>query len=290
MSISRQNLTIVIATLKSEKIIHECINSIDKNVPIIVVENSNDSIFKNELEKKYNNLTCVLTEENLGMGTANNIGIKLSKTDYVYVINPDVVLKTDTLDKIFLASNNLKDFSILTPINENLNFPNWRRKERIGISSNTEPLEVDSIDGFSMLLNKKKFFHNNYFDENFFLYLENEDLCLRTKKEDGLIFIIPSSKVIHLGASSVNLEYKKEVEISRNWHWLWSKFYYNKKHFGFIKAFLDGFPSFFSSIIKYLFYLITNNNLKKKIYLSRASGFFNALIGKQSWYRPNLDN
>ena len=58
MSISGQNLTIVIVTLKSQNIIDECIQSIDQNIPIIVVENSNNQRFKNELESKYHNLKC----------------------------------------------------------------------------------------------------------------------------------------------------------------------------------------------------------------------------------------
>ena len=71
---------------------------------------------------------------------------------------------------------------------------------------------------------------------------------------------------------------------------MWSKFYFNKKHYGFLKAFFEGLPSFISAIFKYLSFLLINNEIKKKIYLNRASGFFNALIGKPSWYRPNLND
>ena len=52
MSISRQNLSIVIVTLRSEKVIHQCIKSIDNDLPIIIVENSNNLQFKDDLEKK----------------------------------------------------------------------------------------------------------------------------------------------------------------------------------------------------------------------------------------------
>ena len=81
MSISRQNLSIVIVTFKSEGVIHECIKSIDKDIKITVVENSNNYQFKDELEKSYKNVSCVLSNENLGMGSGNNIGIKEAKTD-----------------------------------------------------------------------------------------------------------------------------------------------------------------------------------------------------------------
>ena len=116
MSISRQNLSIIIVTLRSEKVIDKCIESIDSNVPIIVVENSDNLTFKKYIEDKYKNVNCLLTNKNLGMGAGNNIGIKASNTDYVYVINPDTVIEKNTLDEIFLASIELNEFTILSPI------------------------------------------------------------------------------------------------------------------------------------------------------------------------------
>ena len=288
MSISGQNLSIVIVTLKSEKIIHECIKTIDHNIPIIVVENSNNYKFKEDLEFKYKNLKCVVTEKNLGMGTANNIGIKLANTDYVYILNPDVQLEKTTLENLFLASEKIPNFSIISPIHSDHKFPNWKKNIKKDFN-NSQPFEVETVDGFSMLLNKK-IFNDTYFDENFFLYLENDDLCLRIRKVGGSIFIIPNAKINHKGAKAVDSKYEKEIEFSRNWHWIWSKFYFNRKHFGFFKAFAEGFPRFCSSIFKYLFFLLVNNKIKKKIYFSRASGFFNAFIGNLSWYRPNLND
>ena len=104
MSLSGQNLSIVIVTLKSEKVIHECIKSIDQNIPIIIVENSNNHKLKDDLESQYKNLKCVITEKNLGMGAANNKGIKLVNTDYVYILNPDTTLEKNTLENLFLES------------------------------------------------------------------------------------------------------------------------------------------------------------------------------------------
>ena len=291
MSISRQNLTIVIVTIKSEKIIHQCIKSINENLPIIVIENSNNAKFKEELEKKYKNINCILTSENLGMGSANNLGIKKSSTDYVLVINPDVILNHDTIDKLILASENISNFSIISPISENIDYPNYQldNNQKILMHDNL-PFKVKSVDGYAMLFNKKKIdlileneslnFNNNYFDENFFMYLENNDLCKRIINKNGYIYVVPSAKINH----------NNEIELSRNWHWIWSKFYFNKKHFGFFNAFVIGFPKFFLTIFKYLFFFITNNKFKKKIYYNRLSGFLNALIGKPSWYRPKFED
>ena len=162
MSISRQNLSIVIVTLKSEKVIYKCIDSINQDIPIIVVENSNNQKFKQDLESKYKNLKCILSGSNLGMGAGNNIGIKAANTDYIFILNPDVTLEKDTLDRIFEASKKVSEFSILSPINSDKKFPNFINKK--DIKNQTDPFEVDYIDGFSMLLNKNKFKDGNFFD------------------------------------------------------------------------------------------------------------------------------
>ena len=173
-------MSVVIVTLKSEKVINKCIDSIGQNVPIIVVENSNNQKFKHDLESKYQNLKCILSGSNLGMGAGNNIGIRSASTDYVFILNPDVILESNTLDELFLASKKITEFTILSPINVDLNFPNYKTK-KISEEENS-PFQVDYIDGFSMLLNKNKFNDDIYFDENFFLYLENNDLCIRANR------------------------------------------------------------------------------------------------------------
>ena len=293
MSISRQNLSIIIVTYKSEMVIHDCIKSIEKDVKIIVVENSDNSQFKEELENKYENVSCVLTSKNLGMGAGNNIGIKKAKTDFVLILNPDVVLEESTINELIVASRKITNFAILAPISTDTNHPNYRLlKNKKNWTKDETLFKVKSVDGFAMLFNKKKLdkvITNNYFDENFFMYLENDDLCKRIRKINEDIFIVSNSKIKHLGGKGVNEKYKSEVELSRNWHWIWSKFYFNKKHFSYSKAFLDGLPKFMSSLIKYFFYLLIKNEIKKRIYLNRASGFFNAAKNKPSWYRPNTN-
>ena len=98
MSISRQNLTVIIVTFKSENVIDNCIQSIGDKVKILVVDNSNSKLLKNNLEKKYKNVSCILSENNVGMGAGNNIGIRNIKTDFALILNPDVVLDSNTIE------------------------------------------------------------------------------------------------------------------------------------------------------------------------------------------------
>ena len=85
MSLSRQNLSIVIVTYKSEAVVHDCINSIGNDIEIIVVENSSNHKFKENLEKNYTNVSCVLSTKNLGMGAGNNLGIKKVTKDFILI-------------------------------------------------------------------------------------------------------------------------------------------------------------------------------------------------------------
>ncbi len=291
MSISRQNLTVIIVTFKSENVIHECIRSIDKEIKIIVVDNSNNKEFKKDLEMKYKNVECILSEKNLGMGAGNNLGIKNSKSDYVFILNPDVILQKNTIEELINASKEISAFGVIAPFEVDTDNPNFEIEKEVKLNFES-PFNVKSVDGFAMLLNVtrlNKFENFYFFDENFFMYLENNDLCKRITELDEKIFVIPKSKIKHLGAKGVSEKYFKEIELSRNWHWSWSKFYYQKKHNGFIIAIIKFFPKFLGSLLKFLIYLVVGKKFKSQIYYNRAMGFFNSIIGKSSWYRPRVD-
>ena len=293
MSISRQNLTVIIVTFKSENVVHNCIQSIGSDIKILIIDNSNSKEFKENLENKYKNVTCILSEKNSGMGAGNNLGIKKIKTDFVFILNPDIVLEPNSIDMLIEESKKLQSFGIISPIEVNEDYPNYKLIDNSKKNTDTnEPLKVKSVDGYSMLINLKRLNQIDnfyYFDENFFMYLENDDLCKRLNKKNENVYIIPKSKIKHLGGQAVNDKYKTEIELSRNWHWVWSKFYFNKKHYGYIFALLNGLPNFISSILKFIFYLILNSK-KKNIYLNRSMGFINAILGKSSSYRPKIND
>ena len=294
MSLSRQNLSIVIVTYKSENVVYDCINSIGNDIEIIVVENSNNTRFKKSLEKKYPNVSCVISLKNLGMGPGNNLGIKRVKNDFTLILNPDVILENSTIDELILASKSIPSYAILAPILSDIDYPNYKiLNPKKKIKDFQKPQKVKSVDGFAMLLDKKKLdelFSKEYFDEHFFMYLENDDLCKRVIEANENIYIVPTSKIKHLGGKAVDIKYSNEVEFSRNWHWIWSKFYYQQKHYGYLNALLRGFPQFLFSLFKYFFYSILGDKFKKKVYFNRASGFFNSATKKSSWYRPKISD
>ena len=283
MKLDLNNITFIIVTYQSENIVENCLDSLPKDSKKIIVENSNNINLEKDLKAKYDNIEVILSK-NVGMGAGNNIGLKACKTKYAYVLNPDTKLNKDTLKNLIDTLNQVSDFTLASPLNDNQNIPNYKAKD-LKKNINENILSVKSIDGFSMLFNLKKFPDQNFFDENFFLYLENDDLCLRVKQKNEFVYVVKNSLINHKGgiATSENLEYL------RNWHWSWSKFYYSKKHKGYFYALIQGLPKCLSSIVKYFFYFIINKKYKSKIYYNRAFGFYNAMIGKSSWYRPKID-
>ena len=280
-----KDLTIVITTYKSEEKIEDCLNSISPQIKVIIVENSSNKKFKNYIENKFSNVECILTNENLGYGKANNIGLKKAKTQYSLILNPDTILGKETINNFFIFLKKKLNFALLGPAqNQSM------LELEIHDYNYSNVSEVNSIKGFAMFINMSKFLEIGFFDENFFLYLEEIDLCKRVRKINEKIYIDKNIKIFHYSGKSVSQSFSHQIELTRNWHWMWSLFYYNKKHFNYFYALILVLPKFFSGLIKYIFYLLILKKTKKLIYGHRTSGLFNSIIGKPSWYRPFNNN
>jgi len=273
--IKYSDLTFIIVTFKSEHIIRDCLSDIPEKCKKIIVENSSNKHFYEELEKEAPNLKVFNMTENCGFGKANNFGILNSNTDYLFLINPDTKISKLEIDKIIKIIENV-DFAIAAPqIVE-------KHKVYKQNQENKDYVFVNEVPGMAMLLNKKKFL-DTFFDENFFLYLEEIDLCKRVK-DRGENIIEVNVEVSHLGNQSHNNTF--EIEISRNWHWMWSKFYYSKKHKGYFIILVIFIPTLIKLSIKLIFYLILKNNIKFIISKSRLTGLLSSIIGKDSYHRP----
>ena len=273
-----KDLTIVIVTFKSDEKVINCLNSISDEIPVIIVENSNNKIFKSKIESSYRNVECIISGKNNGYSIANNIGLKRVKTKYALVLNPDTILSKDAIKNFLITAEENKEFWLIGPAND-----------QIGVSYFKNNLaEVKNLKGFAIFFNMSKF-GNKFFDENFFLYFEEIDLCNQVIRKNGKIYLDQSITINHQGAGSVKDINIIELEKNRNWHWMWSTFYYHKKYKGFFLALLIMIPKLLSALIKIIFYLITFNKNKKDIYYCRLSGIFNSIIGNKSWYRPSLD-
>ena len=112
---SFQDITVIINTFNSEDQIYSCIDSINRSVNVIIIENSANNNFKSKIESKYSNVNCVLANKNLGYGKGNNLGLSKVKTKFALILNPDAQLKNNTIENFLQTAENLKDFAIIGP-------------------------------------------------------------------------------------------------------------------------------------------------------------------------------
>ena len=275
-------LTVVINTFKSEDQINQCLNSISSNYKVIIIENSNNHYFKKNIEEKYPNVQCYLTGENLGYAKGNNYGLSKVKSQFALILNPDTKLEKETISNFLERAEKIKDFAIIGPAKQE-EFSN------IDLNENKDQIfQVSHLKGFAMFLNMNQFEDVGFFDKNFFIYLEEIDLCKRLKKNGKKIYLDKNIIIHHLGGKSHNKSVEFEMELSRNWHWMWSTFYFNNKHYGYLSSILKVSGKLIRSILKYIFYILILNKKKKEIYYQRFSGLLNSMRGKSSWYRPKL--
>ena len=277
-----KNITFVIVCFKSSHIIEKCIQSINSNIKTIIVENSDNVFVKKYLENKFSNVEVIIAKQNLGYGKGNNLGISKVKTQYAFILNPDAILEKNCLSELSKAQINLKDdFTILAP-NLSNNYGYFLSEKN---NLQNEILEVDYVKGFAILINLKKINFDQIFDEKFFLFLEEIDLCKRIKNTGGKIFIALNSRIQHSGKQAS--EYSFNIELCRNWHWMWSLFYYNYKHFGVFVAYKTTISKFFSSMFKLFIALVFFNKKNFLIHYYRLKGLFNAFLKKPAWLRPD---
>ena len=276
------DITIIINTFQSEDKIFHCLDSINSIYKVIIIENSNNIDFKNQLEKKYLNVKCFLTGENLGYAKGNNFGLSKVTSKYALILNPDTTLEDKTIKNFFITAEKINDFAIIGPAKQDEFSDEDNNKECAQV------FPVHRLKGFAMFLNLDQFNEIGFFDSNFFIYLEEIDLCMRLQNHNKKIFLDKKIIINHLGGSSHNKSINFEMELSRNWHWMWSTFYFNKKHYGYLNSLTQVSGKFFSSFIKMIFFTLIFKKKERKIYFQRFSGLLNSILGKKSWYRPKI--
>jgi len=290
---SIKDITIVITSFKSEKKIRNCLNSIDKQCGVINVENSSNQDYKRKIEEEFKNVKCILSGDNHGYGKGNNIGLKEVKTKYALILNPDAELFPDTISNFLKMAEENPDFAMIQPntIEDKKKLKSFVLSSKSSWWDHGIKLDrrlVKSVRGHALFFNLQKFKNIGFFDENIFFFLEETDLAMRVFENGEKVYFCAPIIIFHEGGRSHESRINHQMELSRNWHWMWSTFYYNKKYKGFISSLIIVFPKLISSIFKFLFFLILMNKEKREIYYQRYSGLINSIVGKSSWYRPRV--
>ena len=282
-------LTVVIPSFHSSRLIEERILEIDKKIPIIIIENSKNINFKKKIENKYKNVKVIIPDENLGFGKAVNIGIKESDTSMVFLSQPDVKLIDNCINKLIECTKNFEDFSILTPYDKNNKlFNNYEVYNSYKDIKNTNPFlleEVDFVD-LTWLINKKNFDKDDYWDEKIFLYFEAQDFAKRLKDKNKKIFVSKRINTFHIGSASHDKKLDFYSKLNRNWHYNWSRFYYNKKHYGFLYAYRKGLILMLKLLLKLFKNIILLKKNEIKFIFAELYGLLVSMMNISSYYRP----
>ena len=280
-------ITIVFLSFHSEHHIRRHLLEIDVKFPIIVVDNSLNFEFKKEIEEQYKNVEVIIPKKNLGFAAGMNLGIKSSKTNYVFINSPDVIISNNSIEKLVDKISLIDNFALLGPtyLDESVN-KNYHELKNSNSCKNLNLKEVKWIDN-NFIINKSEINKIGFFDEDFFMYYENFDLCHRILENKKKMYVCSDIKFIHQGTNSTDQKFTTEVQLSKSWHYSWSKYFFFKKHYGIFFALKKIMPNFFRSIKKIFYYNIFNRNkLEARLAVAELAGITNAILSKPSNFRP----
>ena len=279
--------SILIISFKSLSILKECLINLGTTREILVVENSNSINIKNDIQKEFPYVKFILNNKNLGFSKAANIGLNSVKSDDVLMINTDVVIKENQISNLENEIFKSKiDYALATPYSDDLvDFISQSKFDKLfknyNILDNKEKFQkVEFIKGSILIINIRKFLNKNLFDENFFFFFEEIDLCRTVKTLKQNIYVLMFEKVIHFGSGSTSIKHQKYVNF-RNWNYLWSSFHYNKKHYGFLFSFFKHLSKLFRYLIGVLiFYFFSKNKFLASKF--RFLGLWASIVGVKS--------
>lgn len=280
-------ITIIFLSFHSEHHIRRHLLEINIKFPIIVVDNSLNFEFKKEIEEQYKNVEVIIPRKNLGFSAGMNLGIKSSKTNYVFINSPDVIISNNSIEKLVDKISLIDNFALLGPtyLDESVN-KNYHELKNSNSYKNLNLKEVKWIDN-NFIINKSEINKIGFFDEDFFMYYENFDLCHRILENKKKMYVCSDIKFVHQGTNSTDQKFTSEVQLSKSWHYSWSKYFFFKKHYGIFFALKKIMPNFLRSIKKIFYYNIFNRKkLEARLAIAELGGIVNAILGKPSNFRP----
>ena len=114
------------------------------------------------------------------------------------------------------------------------------------------------------------------------------DMCLNFKKNNQKMYIVNNIKFDHLGSKSHDKKFNYEANLSRNWHYNWSKFYYFKKNYSYLYALRKSFSILLKLTIKLISRLILNKTQESSLVKAELNGILASIFLKESSYRPYI--
>lgn len=230
---NRSDLSIIIISYNTKKTTQNCLKSIyeslqnvELNYEIIVIDNASTDgsvkILEGYVDSKPDNFKLIKNDANLGFAKANNLGVKKAAGDYILLLNSDIVVLDNAIEKMFkFYQQNQKTINFLGAklLNKNMSLqPSaalfytlpivfsalFLKGDYWGLtrSSPNNLARVDWVSGACILTKKECFNQINGFDEKIFMYMDEVDLLYRAKMSGLTTYFYPEARFIHLGSAS----------------------------------------------------------------------------------------
>ena len=261
---SEINLSVIIVNYNTADELRACIQSVKKQTAgisyeIIVVDNNSHDHSKSMLKNEFATVECHFLQFNSGFSYANNYAMERSESEFILLLNPDTFLIENSLKVMvdFMRSN--PAVGAIGPVVEDPNgnlqlsmsrFPDLKlqlldalylqgalkryalTEDQRGSIASKIPFEVDWVSGGCIMLRKAIYNEIGGLDEQFHLFSEDVDWCLRIKEGGWNIYCLPNTKVIHIGGASISKNYFTLV--SNRFR---SRLIYARKHFNKLEFF-----------------------------------------------------
>jgi GT2 family glycosyltransferase len=252
-------VSVIIVSYNTVGLLRDCLHSLyEKTVgvafEVIVVDNASKDATREMLAHEFPCVRTILNADNKGFGAANNQGVSVATGKYVFLLNSDTLMVNDAITILhdFFESDETGSLSCIGGSLYNPDstdqisygrFPHiiglvygytfakifgMRRNSRFsmsGIVTGNVPMEVDYVTGADMMVPRLLMLSAGGFDEDFFLYFEETELCSRFRKKGYRNMIVPAAKIIHLCGMSTPSASRQELFQK-------SKYLFLKKHHG----------------------------------------------------------
>lgn len=242
-----KKLSISIVNFQSESFIGECLASVFKfispeDAEVIIVNNDEKENLE-EIKKRFPEIRITDHKKNVGFGAGHNLGAKEARGELILFLNPDVELIEDVSPIIRLFENN-KKIGIVGPqlLTDGEEIQSWiagnetslwnvlRNNTRTSSSKkiwkSPRRREAHWVTGAALFIRRSLWEKLGGFDENFFMFFEDEDLCKRARKIGRTVVFSPEVKARHSCGRST-----KDKKMQKEWYYK-SQDYYFQKHLG----------------------------------------------------------
>lgn len=229
-------LTVVVVTYQSAHCLEALSPLLSRCRHVRLSDNGSSDGCVEQARARWPHAQVMAHGRNLGFGAANNRALAQVKTPFAFLLNPDCEITEAALLALLAAAEAAPEAALLAPqlvgpgqqIELNYRWPNLYWKPRGPAAEG--PCCVGFVCGAAMLFRLERFAGVGFFDERFFLYYEDDDLCLRLFQARRALVLVPSVTALHRSRGSVRGNAPWRSEYLRGYHHAQSKLIYAEKH------------------------------------------------------------